>query len=61
MGIPWNAIGTFHVDWHGMLLCLAHGDQPMAFHGMALGLLWGGLHGMVLWVAHGDPPMVLYL
>ena len=37
MGIPWNAIGTFHVDWHGMLLCLAHGDQPMGNPWNAIG------------------------
>ena len=74
MGIPWNAIGTFHVDWHGMLLCLAHGDQPMgnasmssswgSTNGQSMECHWGpiigGFHGMALWLAHGDQPMAFH-
>ena len=57
MGIPWNAIGTFHVEWHGLLLCLAHGDQPMGIPWNAIGTFHVEWHGMLLCLAHGDQPM----
>ena len=55
MGIPWSGIGASHWGFHGKLLWLAHGNQPMGIPWNGIGTSHVGIPGKLLWLAHGVP------